>query len=166
MQPLILTLKLDDDSFARLDDLRRAHFPAARNHLKAHLTLFHALPGQEETLVRGVLDETCARTAALKLEFPNVFSLGKGVAVRVDCAPLERLHRELQTRFAPFLSAQDTQRLRPHITVQNKVSPDEARALFGSLSRDWEEFEGAGVGVSLWRYLGGPWDLVGDWAFS
>jgi hypothetical protein len=44
--PLILTAKLDADSFDLLDALRRHHFPLGRNHLSAHIKLFHHLPGE------------------------------------------------------------------------------------------------------------------------
>ena len=57
--PLILTLRFDGEAFARLDDLRRAHFPPERNQIPAHLTLFHALPGEaleEVGLLAGVGD--------------------------------------------------------------------------------------------------------------
>ena len=43
-RPLVLTAALDDETFDWLDGLRRRHFPPERNHLAAHLTLFHALP--------------------------------------------------------------------------------------------------------------------------
>ena len=46
--PLILTLALDDLSFARFDALRREHFPPTLNRIPAHVTLFHHLPGEEE----------------------------------------------------------------------------------------------------------------------
>lgn len=42
--PLILSLALDDEAQGRLDRLREAHFPPARNYLRAHLALFHHLP--------------------------------------------------------------------------------------------------------------------------
>lgn len=103
MQPLILSLKFDAASFERLDGLRRAHFPPNRNVLSAHLTLFHALPDEEMELVRATLDEICARTPVMKLRLPSVFSLGKGVAVRVECAELEAFRRELAARFGRFL---------------------------------------------------------------
>ena len=50
--PLIVSALLDPDSFAWLDGLRRAHFPAERNLLDAHLTLFHALPPSLEPELR------------------------------------------------------------------------------------------------------------------
>jgi len=37
----ILTAELDPETFAWLDDLRRAHFLTERNLLPAHVTLFH-----------------------------------------------------------------------------------------------------------------------------
>jgi 2'-5' RNA ligase len=166
VQPLILTLKLDDNSFQRLDALRKEHFPRNRNVLDAHLTLFHALPAEKEAEVRAVLDEICAQTPILKLEFPKLRSLGKGMAVEVDCEPLEALRRELSSRFRLFLGPQDAQRIRPHVTICNKVTPDAARALFASLSKSWQPFEGRGEGLSLWRYLGGPWEGVAQWNFQ
>ncbi len=165
MQPLILSLKFDEASFNRLDDLRCAHFPVNRNVLKAHLTLFHALPGEQEMFVRHALTEIWQFRPPMKLRFPGVFSLGKGVAVRVECDELEEWHRSLQGVFSGFLTPQDAQRMRPHVTIQNKVTPREARELLDSLSRSWDEFAGRGVGVSLWRYRGGPWEALGEWPF-
>lgn len=48
MQPLIVTLALDEQAQARFDALRSRHFPPDRNVLDAHVTLFHALPGEQE----------------------------------------------------------------------------------------------------------------------
>ena len=45
-RPLVVTLALDDDAQARLDALRRTHFPSDRNVVPAHVSLFHALPGE------------------------------------------------------------------------------------------------------------------------
>ena len=44
MPPLIVTALLDEVAQERFDRLRREHFPPERNHLAAHLTLFHHLP--------------------------------------------------------------------------------------------------------------------------
>ena len=44
--PLILTLELDERSFAFFGAQRRRYFPPERNFIPAHLTLFHALPGE------------------------------------------------------------------------------------------------------------------------
>ena len=44
-EPLVVTLLLEPSAQERFDRVRAAHFPAERNHLAAHVTLFHALPG-------------------------------------------------------------------------------------------------------------------------
>jgi hypothetical protein len=58
-QPLILTLALDGEAFAFFDGLRRAHFPPERNVVPAHVTLFHALPGEQRPAIGSLLDLVC-----------------------------------------------------------------------------------------------------------
>ncbi|HEX9995723.1 MAG TPA: 2'-5' RNA ligase family protein [Abditibacterium sp.] len=166
MPPLILTLKLDADSFSLLDALRKQHFPPDRNVLSAHLTLFHALPGENEAEISAQLVEIAARTEVLALNFSGARFLGKGVAIEVDSPRLVGLRRELSALWKPFLSAQDAQTIRPHVTIQNKVNPDEARPLFERTKRTWKPFEGRGEGFSLWRYMGGPWEKAHEFNFS
>ena len=164
-RPLIVTLKLDAASFARLDDLRREHFPAAINRLSAHLTLFHHLPGER-------LDEVAADLAAvargprprLRIGAPRL--LGRGVAFDIDSAGLMQARRELARRWAPLLSAQDRQGFRPHVTVQNKVEPAAARALRDDLAQRLAPWDGEGEALQLWRYLGGPWAAEAEFAFA
>src|SRR4051794_5730118 len=78
--PLIVTAQLDAGAQALLDGLRRAHFPPERNHLAAHLTLFHHLPGAEEDAVTATLREHAAR-APLTGTADRPMKLGRGVAV-------------------------------------------------------------------------------------
>jgi len=52
---LIVTAELAAEDFAWLDRLRQAHFPPERNRLRAHLTMFHALPPSAEAEVRRAL---------------------------------------------------------------------------------------------------------------
>ena len=54
---------------------------------------------------------------------------------------------------------------RPHVTVQNKVTPELARALQKELQATFAPFEVEGVGLSLWRYLGGPWEQLAVYSF-
>lgn len=42
--PLILTAMLPNDLHGWATELRNRHFPPERNHLQAHVTLFHAIP--------------------------------------------------------------------------------------------------------------------------
>ena len=163
--PIILTLQLDGETTAFFESQRRAHFPAALNRIPAHLTLFHALPGAEERAVVAAV-----ATAAQRHPFPvaveGLMPLGRGVAYRLAAPPLLALRAELAQRFAPWLTRQDREAFRPHVTVQNKVSPQMARATEAHLSRDFVPFTAVAEGVQLWSYRGGPWAPLGAIAFA
>jgi 2'-5' RNA ligase len=164
--PLILTLKLDAESFAFFDALRRKHFPAERNFLSAHVTLFHNLPGSWREQIETDLNDLCRHYKTFPLRFPRWRFLGRGSAIEIESAELNSLRDELKNKWNEWLTAQDRQKFKPHITVQNKVSPDAARSLFDELSADWSVRNGAGVGIELWLYLNGPWKLAGEFAFE
>ncbi|MET0191643.1 MAG: 2'-5' RNA ligase family protein, partial [Pseudonocardia sediminis] len=72
-RPLILTALLEESAQEHFDDLRRRHFPSDRNHLAAHLTLFHHLPGDQESAVDAAVAEAAdrppltARVSAVRL---------------------------------------------------------------------------------------------------
>ena len=166
MQPFILTLWLDAESSAYFNQLRKRYFPRERNYLDAHLTLFHALPADAETQIRADLDALGAATAPLDLRFPGLRFLGKGVAIEVEAPGVAALRRELSDKWLPLLGAQDARVIKPHITIQNKVTPEKARALFDELSQQWRSSDGRGLGLQLWRYQGGPWEAVKNWEFA
>ena len=157
--PLIVTARLDERAFAILDGLRRRHFPAALNKIPAHVSLFHALPGAEIEAIGATLDEFAARTAPFDLWPLAPVSLGRGVAFRYESEALSQLHGELARRWAAWLSPQDRQTFKAHVTIQNKVAPADARLLLRSLDPD--AIPACRVeGISLWRYRGGPWEKV------
>jgi 2'-5' RNA ligase len=165
-QPLILTLQLDQVAFATFDDLRRRHFPPERNLIPAHVTLFHALPGQEQPQIVLALRHVCQETPVLPLSFPGARFLGRGVAIEVQSPGLLALRQRLASEWTHWLGAQDRQGYRPHITIQNKVTAAEARRLFERLRATWQPFSGTGEGLLLWRYLGGPWELASHFPFQ
>ena len=164
--PLIVTLKLDPVSFTLLDALRRRHFPPERNITPAHLTLFHRLPAEEEPRVLADMAAATARRSPLKLRATAPLFLGRGVAIRVEGAGLAELRGELALGWAALLGAQDRQAHRPHVTIQNKVPPETARALHQELAATFQPFPIEGRGLNLWRYLGGPWDLAAEVPFG
>jgi 2'-5' RNA ligase len=166
LQPLILTLKLDPQTFAYFDRLRQQYFPPARNFLPAHITLFHALPGEAISQIQQTLQGYCSQTTKLPIVFPKPRFLGKGVAVEVDCPPLVQLHRGLATTWHTWLTRQDRQGYRPHITIQNKTSPETAHQLYEQLQQEWQPLQGQGEGLLLWRYLDGPWELIAEFTFT
>lgn len=163
--PLILTLGLDGESFARLDALRRAHFPPERNHLAAHLTLFHALPGTEMEEIAANLQGLAAGTSPLPLRFTGVRSLGRGVAFTAESPALLRLRGLLATAWHRWLTPQDRQGFRPHVTVQNKVTAELAQALLRELDAGFTPWEGQGESLQLWHYRGGPWEAAAEFPF-
>lgn len=163
--PLILTLKLDRQTFSYFDQLRQQYFPPEKNFLSAHITLFHTLPQDQESSIQQTLQQLCSCTPTLSLTFPTLRFLGKGVAVDVDCADLIQLRQQLRQNWNSWLTRQDQQGYRPHITIQNKTTPDAARQLHDQLARQWKPLNGYGEGLLLWYYKGGPWELASEFAF-
>lgn len=162
--PLILTAELPAELQARMNALRTAHFPPERNHLSAHVTLFHALPPS----ALGELREVLARMAAEPPppgEVEGVMSLGRGTAIRLASPALLALRDELADRFAPLLTAQDRHRPRLHVTVQNKVTADAARTLQAELSPQVHPERFRFAGLALHAYEGGPWRHLRSWSF-
>jgi len=154
---LILTAELPPDLQVRMDALRRAHFPPARNHLAAHVTLFHALPPSAEDELREVLARIAAANAPLPARVTGVVSLGGGTAISLASPALLTLRDELAERFWPLLSAQDRHRPRLHVTVQNKVTSAQAKALQQQLAPQVMVEDFRIPGLALHAYLGGPW---------
>ena len=165
--PLILTLTLDEASQTFFDAQRKKYFPPKINYLGAHLTLFHALPGAEEEAIMEQLTQVAAsQPAPLPLAVTGLKFMGRGVMYTLANPELPALHRRLQQQWQPWLSAQDAQGLRPHITVQNKVDPAVARALLTELEAGFRPFEVLGTGLALWAYRGGPWERRRVFAFG
>jgi 2'-5' RNA ligase superfamily protein len=163
MEPTyILTAELDPGSFAWLDSLRRNHFPAERNLLPAHLTLFHRLsPAQMARISEFVTPAT-----SLLMLFDGPVLLGFGVAIGVRSPTLEGLRSRARAFMGGDFSRQDSQPWRPHVTIQNKVSANAARALHEQLEQDFSQRSGTVEGLLIWEYLGGPWRLVQRRAFG
>jgi len=161
-----MTLQFDESSAAFFAAAREAHFPAAINRVPAHLTLFHNLPGEELETVVATSAGIAGRTAPFPIAVDGLIALGRGVAYRLSSRRLERLRAELAEAFAPWLIAQDRQRFRAHVTVQNKVEPATARATQAELEAAFEPFTAHAEGLQLWRYRGGPWTPAGAIAFG
>ena len=167
LAPLIITLTLDEASQAFFDEQRRLHFPSKINYLSAHLTLFHALPGSELATIAADLGAMAAeQPRPLLLQATGVKFMGRGVMYTLDNPTLPALHKRLQRQWQAWLTPQDQQGLRPHITVQNKVDPAVARRLHEELATGFQPFEALGTGLALWAYRGGPWELRQRFSFG
>ena len=157
--PLIVTAELGASDFAWLEGLRRRHYPPERNRVPAHLTLFHAIPPMLE-------GELAHRLAALAVDLPppratiaGLMDLGGGVAFRIVSDELDAVRAELADALRGSLTKQDALGWRPHVTIQNKVPPREARALIAELERDFAPRPLAMAGLAYHHYEGGPWRL-------
>ena len=155
--PLIVTATFAPADAAALTALRRAHFPPERNHLDAHLTLFHHLPPSIAEELKRRLAEA-ARGPAPRAWLAGVQSLGRGVALRVESPDLAAIRAGLADAFAALLTPQDRAGWRPHVTIQNKVAPADARALYDRLAAGFVRRPLAIAGLASWWYRGGPWD--------
>lgn len=163
--PLIVTADLPPDLQAMASGLRRAHFPPERNHLDAHVTLFHALPPSVEAELVRLLVVIAGEEGAPPGRLEGVMSLGRGTALRLASPALLRVRDRIAETFHGALSAQDNHRPRLHVTVQNKVEPAVARALQAELEASVRPRDFAFTGLSLHRYRGGPWEFVRRFAF-
>ncbi|KQR77973.1 2'-5' RNA ligase family protein [Rhizobium sp. Leaf341] len=165
-RPLILTAEMEEAAQVRFDRLRRLHFPSERNWLSAHLTLFHALPGEERVTIEQHLTELTAGVGPITTSVEGVRFLGNGVAFALSSGALQDLRAAFAHRWRDWLTRQDQQGFRPHVTVQNKVSPETARALQARLSEDFAPWDFAVTGLRLWHYDGGPWEPAAHVSFS
>lgn len=162
----ILALDFTRDVREQLTALRARYFPAERNFLEAHVTLFHALPEAERARWLLDLETTCASINSFPIQFARPYSLGRGFAIRVEGEPLLKLRDRLQASWRAFLTPQDRQPYRPHCTLQNKVEPARAREALAQVQLTWQPVEAVATGCTLWRYEGGPWGHVRDLKFK
>jgi hypothetical protein len=136
---------------------RRA-FPPERNHLAAHITLFHQLPPSCDRRTRPADPPYRRRHAPPTASLREIYSLGGGVAYRIDSPDLLEIRDRIADHFTGMLTMQDQGTPRLHITVQNKVAPAEARALLADLAADFRPRPLTIAGLAAHHYLGGPWE--------
>ncbi|WP_338466549.1 2'-5' RNA ligase family protein [Novosphingobium sp. ZN18A2] len=164
-EPFIVTAELPRDVFAWADGLRRAHFPPERNHLEAHVTLFHALAPSLFEELKPLLQRIVAEHPPQPARITGIMPLGKGTALRIESPGMTAIREDIAEHFHGALTAQDNHPLRLHITIQNKVGVDKAKALQAELSAAFRSRDFAFRGLGLHIYRGGPWEAVGRWPF-
>lgn len=163
--PLIVTATLPSSVQGWAEGLRRAHFPPDRNVLAAHVTLFHALPGFVLDEARGLLAALAKEIAPIEAQLERVMDLGRGTAFAIACPKMLDLRAMIAEHFHGLLTQQDQQRPRLHVTVQNKVTTAQARALQAELACAFQPRNFAFAGLELHHYRGGPWEAAGAWRF-
>jgi hypothetical protein len=162
--PLIVTALFGDGDNGWLQELRRAHYPPERNRVPAHLTLLrHLPPSVEGELGRRLA--SYAATPAPAATIAGIMDLGEGTALRVESEELEDIRYDLALALRGLLTPQDAAAWRPHVTIQNKVEPKEAKRLQARLRATFERRPLAIKGLAVWRYLDGPWEPVKSYTF-
>ncbi|NBC89032.1 MAG: 2'-5' RNA ligase family protein [Alphaproteobacteria bacterium] len=164
-RPFIVTAVLPPDIQGWAEGLRREHFPAERNHLHAHVTLFHAFAPSLLDELKDFLPDIAREFAPPQGRVAGLMDLGKGTAIALESEPLLRLRALIADHFHGSLTDQDLHDPRLHITIQNKVSKEEARALQAALAPEIEPRVFAFPALDLHRYEGGPWSHVKRMAF-
>ncbi len=164
-QPFIVTAELPPEIFKWADALRRAHFPPERNWLGAHVTLFHSFAPSLRRELPALLARIAAEYAPPPARIDGLMNLGQGTALAISSRGMLAIREAIAEHFHGALTAQDQHEPRLHITIQNKVPREAARALQAELAAtlDSRRFRFAGLGLHL--YCNPHWQAQGTWRF-
>ncbi|WP_343042252.1 2'-5' RNA ligase family protein [Pontixanthobacter rizhaonensis] len=161
----MVTAQLPPDLASWATKLRTAHFPPERNFLDAHVTLFHSLPPSSEREVKTALARQAAAHPPVEAYLEGIMPLGKGTALDLHSPGMISIWEDLADSFFGLLIPQDEHAPRLHVTVQNKVTIEEAKALQQELLPVVEPRPFRFIGLSLYIYRGGPWEFVRTYPF-
>jgi hypothetical protein len=164
--PIVVTALFGAEDQAHFDALRRRHYPPARNHVPAHLTLFRHLPPNAAAELKRRMTTLTRGVPAPKARAAGLIALDGGVAYRIDSPELVAMRGSLAEAFGGLLTPQDRAAWRPHVTIQNKAPPGAARALLAALQDDFRVVPVAIAGLASWRYRGGPWEPLSRHMFA
>ena len=160
-----MTATMGAADFAWADALRKKHYPAEKNQLPAHITLFHHLPPQGLNEITSLVKKTTQDHCSPQCTLADVMQFDEGVAYKLHSPQLLELRRFLGASFHGLLVQQDQQEPRLHITVQNKADPGVGKKLFRELSAQFEPRAFEITGLGLHYYMDGPWQEIGSWRF-
>jgi 2'-5' RNA ligase len=161
---IILTILLDEAAQYFFDAKRKQYFPAYANFTNAHLTLLHCLPNKE--IVFEKLKTIAASISTFKLEVKEIVQNKNFNGYAINSDELARLHKTLQNDFVGMLSLKDLKPLKPHITIQNKITEYKAQKTHQILLEDFKPFTTDALGISCWYYTKNKWEKQADYLFT
>jgi hypothetical protein len=160
-----VTAELPPDLLAWADALRRQYYPAERNKLAAHVTLFHSFAPSLRDELRGVLAQFAGEFAAPPARIDGTLDLGSGTALKIASSGMDEIRAQIAEHFHGLLTAQDMHEPRLHITIQNKVLRRSAIALQQELASSLAARDFAFRGLALQIYRTTHWETLGQWPF-
>ena len=162
--PLVLTLKIDEQSQLFFDEQRTAYFPARANYVPAHITLFHKLPANNIDIETELT--AFAKHATFELLITDIMLSETSVSYSIVSSEVKHLHAEMQLKFEPYLIRNDKKILKCHITIQNKVTAYKAYKTHAFLIKDFKPFVVKAIGFTSWYYVKSYWVKKEDYLFQ
>lgn len=111
-----------------------------------------------------VVAELCRRPAPSAC-VTGLMDLGRGTAFAIESREMADLHGEMAERLHGLVQQKDDRPLRLHITIQNKVTPAEARALQGELAPGFRPRAFRFHGLGLYGWAGELWQQLRVYPF-
>lgn len=122
--------------------------------------MFHSFAPSLLEELRDFLPQIVREFAPPEARISGLMDLHTGTAIALESPELLNLRALIAEHFHGSLTAQDLYEPRPHITIQNKVGKNEARALQARLAPTIEAKRFAFPALELHLYQGGPWDRI------
>lgn len=165
--PVIISAWLDDSIQDHFSGLRTKYFPQSRNYLQGHITLFHALPSKNLDFILQTVTSNCSTTSPFEVFCePYELTTNSAVFIPLKAQQLISIRTNLRGAFmkAFDMTNQDVKpNFKPHATVANKVTKEEAQDIFHevkALSKEEKVTHGRALGLDVWFYRGGPWEHI------
>lgn len=169
--PLVVTAQLPREIFLWANRLREEFYPAHRDRVPAHVTLFRTLPPSAEQEIRSDLGAMARLTSSgdarggISATIGRAKARGESLFLLVESPRLVDVRDGLAQRLQGLLPAQDQHRPELHITLCNGVKAKETRALERQLNVDSLVRQFRFEGLALHRYRAGHWESLALFRF-
>lgn len=161
---LIVTIKMQEEALAFFNALRKKYYPTHCNYVDAHITLFHKLPSNIHAIEEALLQ--AAKRKIFTLQIDSIKQINTSVIYTINAPELVGIHKQLKKQCYPYLSFKDRKYLRPHITIQNKVTVFKAQQTAALLQEDFSPFNIEAIGFSTYLFNKNKWLHQQDFLFT